>query len=429
MNKQNGAPSISKEAFLDFCFISLNFLFFCSLNSVVTTVTGRGEFASPIILVLCTAMVLLTGIRQQALIKKPVLLYLLLIGSYFLIGILARVYYAPVIEYDRAFSKILRDVLTSSVVIIAYLHYLYYRLVVNPNYNRVFWGLTLPLLSTAGIIILQNQLGITSFKSQISGSSERTLGVFINPNIAATASNLASVIALDLFFRQRRWVLVGLALVALAIFSTLLTYSRTGIVISFAILITAGLYFTIHRKRGGHRKYVQLFIIVVLPLISATYFVLNYETIKSKMSYYQRTRMEAMEAIFVKGEINSKTTAERSEIFPIAINMIQQRPLFGWGIGKLNDLPNTPGVHNTYLLVWGNAGIIPFSFLIILLFFVLPFYAIRKRTFGFLVIGFTVVSILSFMTSHNAFDDKILILAFLLPVALAAYDTKNDSKT
>lgn len=419
---------ITKTLALDFLFVSLNVIFFCSFNGLVGMIFGIPEFVSPLILLFCAAIVGIAGFHPRSFHKSPAFVYILFIFSYFGIGVLMRAYYMPVLEYDTKINALFRDMVTVLLVVIAYLQYFHQRLYVDGATDKVIKLFSYPLIATAFIIVAQPMLGITSFATGAKTGS-RTLGVFANPNVAAVAANMALVVCIDLFFRYRSWWPVKLALIGLAIFACILPFSRTGIIVMVVTLVVSIGYFLFRSKVNGRRRSIQLFIIAGVPIMIGSYFISNYDQIlEDNLDYAQRTRVRALEAILIRGEVNKKTTAERSDVFVIAADMIKRKPLLGYGLGMFNNLPDTIGVHNTYLLIIGNTGIIPFSLLILLLFFLIPYHIIHNREVGFLIAGFSSIAVLSFMTSHNSLDDKVLVLMLLFPVALAAFTNKNPQK-
>lgn len=411
---------ITASGFLDFCFVSLNIIFFCSFNSVIQAVTGRGEFASPVILLTCLSIIATTRFRPAALLRSPILLYLALFFTYNAIGVAMRLYYEPLEAFYRPWNTILRNLTTNLVVILAYLHYFHYRMVSRPDPGRLLKLIYYPLLAGVLILIGQRLMGVTSFDASVT-QTNRSLGVFANPNVAATAANLALVVTIDRLFRRKNNWWIGLIVLAVVIVGNILPFSRTGIIVMLSLLLISMLYFIWYKSVDQQRRWVRTLVFTGIPTALVLLIALNYAQLKQELNYYQRTRVETMEALFLRGEVNSKTTAQRSVIFEASLDMIKRRPLLGNGIGALNDLAYLPGAHNTYLLVLGNSGVLPALLLVVLLFFTLPFYIIARRRTGYLILGFTTVTALTFMTSHSSFEDKILLLMFLFPVALAAY--------
>ena len=84
-------------------------------------------------------------------------------------------------------------------------------------------------------------------------------------------------------------------------------------------------------------------------------------------------RFEALRSIFSSGEIKTKTitTEPRNETWALYTDIILDKLFFGNGYGALQGrgagaMDIKVGVHNTYLMVLGESGIIPFLIIVIL---------------------------------------------------------------
>ena len=93
--------------------------------------------------------------------------------------------------------------------------------------------------------------------------------------------------------------------------------------------------------------------------------------------------------------MNEETTTLRSEGWEIAFGKILNRPIFGNGLGRLHNMKdhNGLGVHNVYLILWGESGIIPFLLLLVMIFyfFFKGHFIFRDPGLSFLITGFLLV--------------------------------------
>lgn len=411
----------SRTSLLDYAFLSLNFLFFCSFNGIINMLFGVGQVVSPIILAICLFIIFFEGFRLNAFGRTATAL---LIGTFLLYqlgGASSRLYYAVEIDYELSWKSVVNKGVTSLIIIIAYLQYLYRRLYLDNARKRVLLFLIIPMVCSIAVLILQPLFGVYSF-NEVRQNNTRGMGVFANPNTAATLANIALVFIIDLFFRNRRFFLIKLLLVVMAIVGCVLPFSRTGMVVMVAVIILAMAYFLLKPRVYGRLHLLQGILFIGLPLGVATYVYQNHDRLLVEhLDYAQRSRILALEKVVFEGKLDKKTTSERSDLFVYAVDLIGKRPIQGYGLGYFNDIPGWIGVHNTFLLTIGNSGVLPFL-LLSGLFVHLFFISLFRRQSGFLILGLTTVAFLTFMTSHNGYDDKILNIMLLLPAAFAAYD-------
>lgn len=415
---------IRKTSILDSSFFLLNFILFCSLNGIIFMLTKVGQVASPLILITCLVIIFTYGISLKSLAFGLVLLFFLQFLSYYIIGIGSRLYLDADIRYQVSWKKIAIHLLTSFLIILAYQQYFFRRLYQDGALERVLTLIFIPVVLSMLILVLQPFFGIHSFRDA-SRNNDRGLGVFSNPNIAATVANIGLVFAIDFLFRfPKKWIRFTLILI-LAIVASILPLSRTGFFVMGAVLVLGIFYFLFKSRVHGRFRFFPSLVFILLPLLSISYLVLNYDQIKDEqLSYYQKTRLESVEVILFEGKIDSKTTAERTELWAYAFEAIPQSPIAGYGVGYFDSIPRWIGVHNTFLLTIGNSGLIPFLLLITTL-IATGIHGFKRQRTGFLILGLSTVCLLTFMTSHNGYSDKVLNLLYLTPVLLAAYDNRK----
>lgn len=222
----------------------------------------------------------------------------------------------------------------------------------------------------------------------------RFSGFYLNPNLAGGACLLGYCLS---FAIKSSWFkLTGQLFFTLG---GILTFSRTFIVIYILISIIS-IYHT--------RKNLKV------PLIGVILF-LGIVTFSSKLTL-NTDRFNALQNLFGGNsdgaqELNKDT---RDKSWALYYDYIFEKPLFGNGYAEFQrQRPSLPGVHNSYLMVIGEAGIIPFLILIITLIQLLKLSFKNFKTKPWHFYSITVIMLL-LMASHGIFNNFLMI-------ALATY--------
>jgi len=149
------------------------------------------------------------------------------------------------------------------------------------------------------------------------------------------------------------------------------------------------------------------------------FFVLN-ELIEESI-LLQSTRIEEFSS-FAEGEVTARTTGGRTSLAEAGLERIYENPIFGHGLHtfmKFDDLGS--GVHNQYLLIWGEAGIVA---LLAYVWYLISLWRGIKRRAGpsnFLVKGLVICLAFYSFTSHNIYGDKTVMLIFSLLAVIILY--------
>ena len=216
----------------------------------------------------------------------------------------------------------------------------------------------------------------------------RYSGFYLNPNYAGSICLIGY--ALSYSFRDI-WKMIGLAVFTLA---GILTFSRTFIIIWLVISTFA----IINDKKN-----------LLIPAIGALVLVLVFTF--SDILTLNRERFDALESVFSNSQTQTTTITKDSRIQTWAkyYDLIFDKPFLGNGFESFQKKKaGFPGVHNSYLMVIGEAGIFPFLILIGIYFFLL-----KKTTQYFKsypeYFFLTSVLILSLSANHGYFDNFYII--------------------
>ena len=211
----------------------------------------------------------------------------------------------------------------------------------------------------------------------------RYSGFFLNPNFAGSACLFG--FALSYRSKSKTWRLIGQFAFTLA---GIFTLSRTFVIVWLLINLIA----IIRDKKN-----------LLVPVIGGIVLIGVFTFTDSKM--FETDRFNALESFFDEGPVQTKTLERdsRTATWALYYDMIMAKPIFGHGFMKMQKRTGQlPGVHNTYLMVIGEAGIVPFLILIglcgYLFFSSLKQFKTRPELFYIMVIV-----CLSMMVSHTYF--------------------------
>jgi len=230
------------------------------------------------------------------------------------------------------------------------------------------------------IILLIGSSSILIHATLFADNYGRYSGFYLDPNSAGFACLLG--VALSFAISKERWRFLGLAFFT---FCGILTFSRTF----FLLWIVMVLISVIQNKKN--LKYLGLGIGTIIFLISITS-ILKLNT----------DRLNILLGLVNQGVIvNDIGANSRTETWALYYELIYNSPFFGNGYQSfMSDKIYEVGVHNNYLRILGEAGIIPFIlfvgiYLIILVKSILVF---KTKPYLFLL---AISLVILQLTNHN----------------------------
>ena len=218
------------------------------------------------------------------------------------------------------------------------------------------------------ILILASPWLLKSYQSlpeyYLSTAEERFLGTFSSPNIAGAAACQAVVLALSLLnsrYRKFAWAVVILGSAAVV-----MTFSRTAIIILILILAFF-LWSSMSNVHPERRQSTAVWLTLAFMVVVFGLAAVNREHLPLKPG-----QLERIEWVMTFGSTDSRI--ERFEIWPLGMSLIAESPLLGHGLSQFHHLEGAPtcyggtevytitcGVHNSYMMLWGEAGIVPLA--------------------------------------------------------------------
>ncbi|EIM28950.1 O-antigen ligase family protein [Microvirga lotononidis] len=404
--------------------IGLGLLLFTglNLNAVAAMFIGEAEMLSPLALAL--TLILLVQYTRLRHISFIYMLFVAAILSYLIMGSIPR------------FETISIDLYYIRLYFVTFLlvSALYFWIVsLDEDHLRLvlIFFKYLMLIACVGTIFsstLQQYQAINPADAISSGpveEMERASGLFENPNQAATAALYCLVLVVALPARIFAWRALQ---VVIAVIALVMTFSKAamlgGLVLAAAFVLT-------RRSLGT----MLLFSVAVATGIIGLWFI--YEHDLFHLSWDQRERLADVFNL-VGGEVSARTTTGRTVLVDFGLQKIKQ--VFPWGAGLgefhamegglrkiVNGLETNRwlGIHNTFLTILGESGLIPF--LAFLSFLVWPVIAARKSKYLGIVFGFMLTLVIQMSAAHDVlllrFTDAIV--AITLAVATFAAREKT----
>jgi hypothetical protein len=241
---------------------------------------------------------------------------------------------------------------------------------------------------------------------------QRASGLFANPNEAGIAA--AAALAFVLQFPMKR-KLFSWAAAFVAGGAVVLTFSKTAIALTILILTMA------LAQRLRRVFLVPLLIASALALTGA----LNPSAVASSVAtsnYFQLTGPQQERIIelgmLLSGTIDQDVTTGRLDKWEVAMERIMVNLPLGLGLGSYHSIDGGIGVHNAFLMLWGEGGSIPIL-LVVSSMSLIAWRALRRPNWG-IEIYLLAAIIAQAMSTHGAFGLRFqnLLIGFMLGALL-----------
>lgn len=252
------------------------------------------------------------------------------------------------------------------------------------------------ILLIGGLSIIINAFLFPLANANFYPTYGRFSGFYLNPNFAGTICLIGFALSYSMSIK---WLKLGGQLIFTL--AGILTFSRSFIVIWLLINMIA-----IYHSRKN----------IIVPAIGALVLILLFAI--SSFLTLNTARFSALQSIFSDEQIQSETIQKdsRTGTWALYTDIIFDKPFWGNGYEYMQKkLPGLPGVHNTFLMVLGEAGIIPFFLIIgIYAFLLIKSYSFFRSNPEFFYLS--CVLTISLMVGHTYFSNyyNVLISMYLL---------------
>ncbi len=253
-------------------------------------------------------------------------------------------------------------------------------------------------LILGALSVVCHSIFFPSIDAHFGSTFGRFSGFYLNPNLAALIC--LTGFALSFGINNTKLKLSGQLVFT---FAGLLTLSRSF----FVLLILMNLVSIINSKKNLVVPAIGAGVLILILAVGGTVLKLN------------TSRFEALESLFDKNaavKTNTITSDSRNDTWATYTDVILDKPFVGNGYRKLQGgyFGLYAGVHNTYLLVLGEAGIIPFLVLMwIAAYLMLKGLKYFKTHLHFFLLAFVIV--FSLLVGHTYFEkfSNIFLSVFL----------------
>jgi hypothetical protein len=254
----------------------------------------------------------------------------------------------------------------------------------------------------------------------------RGFGFFANPNEAG----ILSVLGLGLLLATKLPGYQKILCYCVLLMNTTLTFSKS------AMLLFAMVSFVAFLTSSSKVKFRYSFVILGAFIIAAYTAPILYGNLEG----VQKQRIDQVLAIATQGEINADTTSSRLELWKIGLEKINDNVLLGNGLGQLHHMKGgisslgvDQGVHNVFLMLWGEAGLFVLMGFIFFCCAYLFSWVTLLKTMPKELLTVTMVSFIclfmDMMSAHNVLNLRMHNLFLGVSIGLFAYyNRQNQNK-
>ncbi|AZQ58474.1 hypothetical protein EJ994_06510 [Maribacter sp. MJ134] len=317
--------------------------------------------------------------------------WFLFLCAFYSIGIIGNIRFNTEVPFLKT--------LISPIYLVGYTFFLSDR-----EYRKVFVNCVLITFSLANILLIYFKY-INFSLDETDGIAryllDRAGGVYGDANNAAVVCLLSLVFLhyyykpLKIQFKRLKWLLM-----AMTVYSLLLTFSKTGLVVLLLVVLLS------QYKYFNPKKIFLIIVVMPLLLFGLVKFALESDTLSS----VQKERIENVVNI-VTLNTDKIELSGRDVLFKRMMEYVYENPFLGNGI-YFSDLIRG---HNTIFGVWADAGIISF---ILFLFLLFNYYkeafssSLELRYFSWSVLLILTIFMLSLQTIINQ-PYLIVLFSFL----------------
>jgi hypothetical protein len=398
-------------------FFVMAFIIIFNLNGMLYMLLGVLQLMTPI-LILCIAVLSLNlypkFFKGMGIVGQ---IYLCVIVGYVILGFVALINNGAEFKMTYIITNVISVI---TVMCIAAFTYSYLEVRKNSFVKPLFY---MVLLSTCSIPFSPLLLKIYKIPP---AEIARGFGFFANPN----EGGILSVIGLGLLLATKLPGYLKIVFYCILLANAVLTFSKS------AMLLFAMVSFVTFLTSSSKVKFRYSFVILGAFIIAAYTAPIFYEN----LDRVQKRRIDQVMAIAIQGEINADTTSSRSELWEIGLDKINDNVLFGNGLGELHHMKGgisslgvDQGVHNVFLMLWGEAGLFVLMGFIFFCCAYLFNWITLLKTMPKELLTVTMVSFIclfmDMMSAHNVLNLRMHNLFLGMSIGLFAYyNRQNQNK-
>ncbi len=404
---------------IDLCFIGTALIIFFNLNGIVFLLTGIEAAFSSLILGFCILISYFLFSYKK--LTFPHKTFNVAIISFLVIGSCTWFLFNHNYHEVANYYKVFRKHLPAMVLLFAMYKYFIY-VADRGKFKKVLFFITILLLSVTVLVPLGAFIpAVDELLKPLGKGGLRASGLFASPNLAGVHSNFTLAFVLFFILQSKRFSLLFVATVPIVLYAGVLTFSKatmlvSGTLVSLFVIYNLMFFFKIGNK--SKKRFIVFLVVVCGGLVVSAPQI---KQAAGTLNYLQFKRLTEVAAI-AQGEVNEETTTDRSVAWKEAITMISKNPILGYGLSSFHNLPKFRlGTHNTYLMIWGEGGIVPFMTLLVfvLTVFYRSFFWIRDPSYRFLALSLSmIIFIQMYGAAHTGLNNSevLSMVAILLTI-------------
>lgn len=255
-------------------------------------------------------------------------------------------------------------------------------------------------------------------------SLTRPAGFYMNPNSAGYHAVVTLLLVVSVLFRTKSSRILVFLMIIIAFLSAFITLSKGAILMSLIVLVSYFGMGTMFFNRLKSQSRRSLIIVGSLIVGSLAWFVVFLMTQFNQLGAFEQSRLTQIMDL-LGGKLNTETTTNRSDLAAVGLQWISESPILGWGFGAFHYIRygGDTGIHNMFLMLIGESGIVPF--LLFIVFFVFSIYKsfrIKNMEYRFLSLTFLLFTLFFANGNHNLFDNYEVGFLFGFICALSKID-------
>jgi O-antigen ligase len=318
-------------------------------------------------------------------------------------------------------------VLKSALMLILFSWLFSFLLVHNQIGSYIKWLTIIVLFSVFSIPILKKlniEISYLLYSDILKDDIGRASGVFGNANIAAQFCVIGIILVLYYLHSSTKiFYRISLIFILITIYYSLyLTFSNTGFLNA---LIINFFYFIIISKNKVYLFFKLLIFFILLQVFAIPFFKIFLKDyyISNNIPYIQQEKMDNFINIISLDNSNKVDFSYRDQLASIAWTKIDKSPIIGHGLGSFSvDISSNQGVHNSYLQVIGEVGILVFLIYLFLFLYFVYNQVVQNQinSFKFLVLAIIFSISIYMLTSHDViYSERLIIfLVFINTISL-----------
>lgn len=419
---------ISKQIIINFILSLLAIIILTNLNFVLLITKGSFGILSPYIFILTILGTICMLVLQKNKIGPVALLFSIFITIYLINSFLS------VIDSKLLLKDYINEVFSYlKSISIFILFYLYFKnLDLNNKLSPFFIFIIILLLLTNSTVffmdLLDLNIRLTYNQEVIEDKWARASGIWGNANRAGSFC-LINIIMLMYYTLKSHLSVLKRTIIFLSILFLLyciyLTLSNTIFIITFFIIILYLYFFSKLIKTKTKLKIILISLLSILILTS--FFLKDIKQQYENLTPAKKEKIVNVLSFFNIGEKKETSYSNRDKTLKLGFEKVKERPLTGNGLGSFQkNLYKQDGIHNFYMQLIGEGGVITLISYILLLVFLL-FKIVSKNQFekGFLLTSFFIFLLLFGLTTHGLFLVKGYCIIFALFFVL--FENQQDS--